>query len=156
MCRSVPYDFLHVADEEELALATANLYEGNEALREAFGMTGIRLIRLIESVKNILNAKTPLEKPTPAKIGDYLRTKIRWASQLRVPSDHTVADLLTIGAMLAKSKVADQLIQLAQLRWGRDSALDQYSKLLAVVQKAASGPDFDFLLGAVRGHGTKW
>ena len=149
MCRSVPYDFLHVADEEELALATANLYEGNESLRETFGMTGIRLIRLVESVKNILKAKTPLEKPTPAKIGDYLRTKIKWASQLRVPSDHTVNDLLTIGGMLAKSKVADQLIQLAQLRWGRDSALDHYSKLLVLAQKASSGPDFDFLLGGL-------
>ncbi len=146
--RSIPYDFQLLESDEAAMVANANMAESFEGNQDLFGMTGQKLVRLVDQVRELLKGKNE-KSELPAKIATYLKEKVKWSSALRQPSAETVGQLLNISSMMKKSKIVTQTSGLAALKWGRDTFYDQYSKLLILTQKSTSGPEFDFLLGAM-------
>lgn len=149
----MPLDFKFFASEAEETVARANASESHEKQREFFGLTGLRLLQLIEDVKRII-AATPsadgkMVKPNSTNVAQYLKDHIEWATPKRVPSAETVNQLMSIGAMLRKSSLAKQIIQMSESMFGRDNFFEQCSKLLIIVQRASSVPEFETVMSGI-------
>ena len=134
-------------------LARANASESHEKQREFFGLTGLRLLNLIDDVKRIIAATPSADgknmKPNSANIAAYLKEHVEWASARRVPSPETVNQLLGISGMLKKSPLAKQVFQMAEAQFGRDCFFEQYSKVLLISQRSPSVPDFEYVICGV-------
>ena len=146
--RNVCFDFALLKDDVSAILAAAQLRETNEFLREHFGLSGLRLVSLVQGVKKILQEKRPPVSPTPAAIADYLSQKIRWSDAKRVPSTATCQQLMTVGNILAKcSAEAKDILTFAEAKWGRGTLFEEYSKLLLIVQKTTNTKQLVFVFG---------
>ena len=142
--RSVPFDFKLFRDDAEITLGQANLSESFEKQRELFGLTGLRLIALVEDVRRIIAGTSA--KANAANVAEYLAKNIQWSSAKRVPSPETVDNLMRIGAMMAKATVVQSLVQMSEVQFGRDHMFEEWSKLQLVSQKCTGTQEYEFVM----------
>ena len=91
-------------------------------------------------------AQSTGKKTDSASVAEYLKEKIKWSSQKRIPSKETVEHLLSIGQMLARSVRAQVAVERAKVRFGRQTLFDEPAKLLVLVQKSSNLVEFEFLV----------
>ena len=143
VARNVPFDFQFFEDKEALQLASYQIAEDNESLREYVGLDGSRLILLVQHIKGILTSSGT--KATPESITTYIKSHIKFHDKKRELTTATVSQLLNIGTMLSKSPKAQRVADMAENTWGRDTLFDEYSKVLLVVNKSCTSAECEFL-----------
>ena len=141
---NVPFDFKLFANQDEVLNAAAEGLEANEMLRELFGLSGIVLINLVMEVRDMLGRRTSGKKDATA-IAEHLAT-LRWYDMKRCPKKDTCESYLHIGGMLRRAPRAQVAIEIAAVKYGRDTIFDEPSKLLLFVQKALNVADFEFMM----------
>ena len=119
MALNVPFDFKLFTNQDEVLNAAAEGLEANEMLRELFGLSGIVLINLVMEVRDMLGRRDSGKKDATA-IADHLAT-LRWYDIKRCPKKDTCESYLHIGGMLRRSPRAQVAIEIAQVRYGRDT-----------------------------------
>ena len=102
VARNVPFDFQFFEDKEALQLASYQIAEDNESLREYLGLDGSRLILLVQHTKGILTSSgtkatpesspRPCCAPPPGRSVGHLRTK---SADTEVVAYFCVANLST-------------------------------------------------------------
>ena len=128
------FDFAYYSSEESIFIASSQLLESNEMMREWCGMSGTRLIDAVLKAKTLLQKTC---KPTAADIATWLEKNIDWADSKRIPKPEKVTQCLTIGDMFEKCVGVKKVVDLAEVLFGRDNMFDEYSKLLLIVQRAS-------------------
>ena len=141
---NVPFDFKLFANQDEVLNAAAEGLEANEMLRELFGLSGIVLINLVMEVRDMLGRRTSGKKDATA-IAEHLAT-LRWYDMKRCPKKDTCESYLHIGGMLRRASRAQVAIEIAAVKYGRDTIFDEPSKLLLFVQKSLNIQDFEFMM----------
>ena len=79
-------------------------------------------------------------------IAQRLRAQIKWSDSKRIPSRETVEHHLQISAYVTKSEQASLALQIARLKYGRQTIFDEHTKLLLCVQRSGSLAEFGFLI----------
>ena len=140
----VQFDFKYFQNETEAFWASANLLESNELQREFQGLDTEKMTDIVARVKALL--QTEGVKADAEAIAQRLRVQIQWSDSKRIPSCETVEHHLQIAAYVTKSEQASLALQIARLKYGRQTIFDEHTKLLLCVQRSQSLAEFGFLI----------
>ena len=130
-----PMHFVYVSSESDVLARSIQYRDGNEALREYFGLDGPSLLLIIEKVEEELKNEGS-GKHGPAEIESHLATKINWSEGGKsAPKCKTIEQWQGIITRLKACPRAHFIFEVARARFGRDTIFDELSKVHLVTQK---------------------
>ena len=135
-----PFDFQYFDDEEGAFLAECGQMAAHETNREFMGMSGRNLVKVVMRTRELLREKTPAKTwPEPEDVSKYLTEKVPWGA-LKPPSTRVVGDVTRIGTALREAPRAAVLCERAQVKFGRNTIFDDWSKM-QIIDRKTHGPE---------------